>query len=116
MSKCLHNICKKEEMVWLPVTELNNYSVEKHQWCKNCGLVKNKSEDRPHGIGYWMNLLSYISNCIDLTQCQKRLIAREIENSDCLDDFFGTYGSYQKKIFKKIINKYVNVEVDSFIY
>ena len=76
MSKCTHKVCGKEEMVWLPVTELNNYSIEKHSWCRNCGLVKNVSEDRAHKIGYWMNLLSIISNQYRLTKCQKRLFRR----------------------------------------
>ena len=116
MSKCSHLICGREDMVWLPVTESNNYSVEKHSWCRHCGLVKNISDDRPHKIGYWMNLLSYISNHYNLTQCQKRLIAKEIQDSDYLDDTFGTYGSHQKLRFKKIIKKYANVNIDSFIY
>ena len=116
MTKCSHEICGKEEMVWLPVTELNNHSIEKHPWCIHCGLVKNISEDYPRGIGYWMNLLSSISIHYQLTQCQKRLIAKEIERSDHLDDTFGTYGSLQKKIFKKIFKKYANIDIDSFVY
>lgn len=115
MSRCVHELCGKEEMAWLPVSELNNYSIEKHPWCIHCGLVKNISDDRPHKIGYWMNLLSYISKQYQLTQCQQRLVAKEIENSEFLDDTFGINGSCQKIIFKKIINKYVNINIDSII-
>ena len=103
-------------MVWLPVTEINNNSVEKHPWCRQCGLVKNISEDFPRGLGYWMNLLSYISDRYNLTQCQKRLMAKDIEASEYLDDTFSTCNSFQKRIFNKIINKYIHVNIDSFIY
>ena len=116
MTKCSHEICGKEEMVWLPVTELNNYSVEKHPWCTCCGLVKNISEDRARGLGYWMNLLSSVANHYGLTRCQKRLIAKEIEASDHFDDKFGMYGSFQKINFKKIVKKYSNKNIDSFVY
>lgn len=103
-------------MVWLPVTEQNDYSVEKHPWCKHCGLVKNISESRAHKIGYWMNFLSLISKRFHLTQCQKRLIAKEIEQVQYLDDTFGTSESSQKLIFKKIVKKYANINIDSIIY
>jgi hypothetical protein len=116
MTNCIHKICGKEDRKWLPVTEANNYSIEKHSWCLNCGVIKNMSDDRPHGIGYWMNLLSSISNYYKLKQCQKRLIAKEIELSENLNDKFGTYGSNQRIIFKRIIKKYINKNIDAFVY
>ena len=116
MKKCSHDICGKEDMVWLPVIENNNNSVEKHQWCKRCGLVKNITDDRPHKIGYWMNLLSSISSFFHLTQCQKRLIAKEIEDSEYLDDNFGTLGTHQKILFYNIIRKYADINIDSIVY
>ena len=115
MNQCLHKVCGKEKMIWLPVMELNSSSVEKHLWCENCGLIKNISDDRPYRLGYWMNLLGLISNCFNLSQCQKRLIAKEIESSDCLNDTFGSYGHSQKIIFKNIIKKYVKFNIDSLI-
>ena len=118
MQNCEHKICGKEKRVWLPNTEPRFGSIEKHPWCITCGLVKNISDDRPKSIGYWMNILSIISTDHDLKQVQKRLIAKEIEDSDIFHDSFGSFGSDQKKMFIKILRKYIFInssKIDTLI-
>lgn len=106
MTLCTHNVCDKEDRIWLPNT-LNKYgSVERHQWCRTCGKVQNKSDDRPKKMGYWMNKLGLLCYELGLTQTQKRLIAKQIENHEYFHDFFSAYGSSQKKLFIHIVSKY----------
>ena len=57
-----------------------------------------------------MNMLSYVGNHYDLTQVQKRLIAKEIESSEIFSDTFGSFGSDQKHVFVKIICKYITLD------
>ena len=109
MNQCCHTECGREDRVWLPSLDIRYGDMEKHPWCKICGVVKNISDDRPKKIGYWMNKLSFISNKLSLKQCQKRLIAKEIESCECFQDMFGTFGSDQKKMFIKIISKSANI-------
>jgi len=116
MGKCEHNVCGRENHVWLPTTKPRYGSIEKHPWCINCGLVKNISDDRPKSIGFWMNILSSIAYDHDFKQVQKRLIAKEIDDSDIFHDNFGSFGSDQKDMFIKIFNKYICLnknEIDS---
>ncbi|MEF8849068.1 MAG: hypothetical protein V5A68_08065 [Candidatus Thermoplasmatota archaeon] len=110
MSKCGHKLCGREKRVWIPCGDDNSRSIEKHPWCTRCGLVKNISEDRPHKMGYWMNLLSFLSEVFDFTQVQKRLMAREIQQNEYLDDDFGAFGSSQKESFKNIICRYSKID------
>jgi hypothetical protein len=105
LNQCDHKECGKEDLVWFPSTDIKYSEIEKHPWCKTCGVVKNISDDRPKKIGYWMNKLSFISDKLSLKQCQRRLIAKEIESFECFHDMFGTYGSDQEKMFIEIISK-----------
>ncbi|OYT28647.1 hypothetical protein B6U98_04280 [Thermoplasmatales archaeon ex4572_165] len=119
MQNCEHSVCGRENRVWLPTTKPRYGSIEKHPWCLNCGLVKNISDDQPKSIGYWMNLLSIISTDHDLKQVQKRLIAKEIEDSDIFHDSFGSFGSDQKKTFIGILKKYIllsSIDIDSITF
>jgi hypothetical protein len=110
MVNCSHHVCGKEERIWLPTSDMRYGSLEKHPWCKTCGLVKNISDDRPKKIGYWMNLFSYLSSEIALTQVQKRLISKELKDTEIFHDMFGSFGSDQKDIFLRILTKYVSLE------
>ena len=110
MNQCEHLICGKEERVWLPTQDHRYGSLEKHPWCKTCGLVKNISDDRPRKIGYWMNIFSYVASVIPLAQVQKRLIAKEIESCEVFHDMFGSFGSDQKTQFIQIVSKYVSLK------
>jgi len=65
-----------------------------------------------------MNKLGSISFELGLTQCQKRLIAKEIENTDYFHDSFGSFGSSQKGLFIKIVSSYCDasrIDFDSFL-
>jgi len=102
---CSHQICSKEKSIWFPTKDLYS-SVEKHLYCTNCGVIQNITEDRPKAVGYWMNKLGSLSVELGLTQCQKRLIAKDIEMNSYFHDTFSSYGSSQKKMFIHIISSY----------
>ncbi len=106
MTTCTHTLCGKQDRIWLPTTPDRYSSIEQHQWCTECGMVQNKSDDRPKKIGYWMNKLSTISYELSLPQVQKRLIAKEIEQNEYFHDNFSSYGSSQQELFIQIVNKY----------
>lgn len=106
MSECSHTICGKEHRIWFPLDNSRYSSIEKHPYCTLCGEVKNISDDRPKSVGYWMNKLAVISYELDLAQVQKRLIAKEIESNEYLDDRFSAFGSGQQEIFINIISKH----------
>jgi len=108
MKACSHHLCGKENRIWLQ-TKDSYSSVEKHVYCTSCGVIQNISDDRPKAVGYWMNKLGLISFEIGLSQCQKRLIAKEIENNEYFHDTFGSFGSSQKELFMKIVSSYCDV-------
>jgi len=115
---CLHKSCSYEDRIWLPIRDDLSSDAVLHPWCINCGLIKNISDDRSRKIGYWMNILSKISNRFSITQCQKRLIANEITASNEFGDTYGITGFSQKEMFIKIIKKYCNINhntIDAFI-
>ncbi len=105
---CTHQVCGKEDRIWVSDTPDNFGSIEQHKWCMECGLIQNRSEDRPKKIGYWMNKLGSICYELDITQVQKRLIAKKIEEEEYFKDSFGAYGSGQKELFIKIVSEYVD--------
>ena len=111
MVSCNHESCGREKRVWLPTGKQNVSEVVLHPWCEHCGLVKNISDDRPHGIGYWMNILSNISKIFSLKKVQKHMICKELESNDCFDDLYGITGSAQKELFNKILEKYCNINM-----
>ena len=118
MGVCNHNVCGKEKNIWLPSEDIRYGSFEKHPWCKSCGLVKNISDDRPKKIGYWMNLFNYITERVPVTQVQKRLIAKKLNENVLFNDMFAAYGSDQKEEFVKILSKYIslsNIDIEEII-
>jgi hypothetical protein len=107
---CDHKTCGYEDRVWLYLDESGHASdLMRHPWCIKCGLVKNISDDRPKKVGYWINILSRIVKHFSISQCQKRLIIREIQTSEYFTDLYGITGSTQKKLFLKIIEKYCRI-------
>ena len=121
MTLCLHESCSRENNMWLPLPKDDQYrtDLKLHPWCKHCGLVKNISDDRPHELGYWTNILSRIGNRFYLKQIQKRMISKELTSNKWFNDLYGITGSSQKNLFKKIVNKYCNINtqsIDSLIY
>ena len=115
---CSHENCNQEEKILIPID--NNHASENalHPWCIHCGLIKNISEDRPKKIGYWMNILSKISYRFSIPQCQRRLIAKELQSCEEFEDSYGLTGSSQKKFFVTVFQKYCNIcknDIDSFV-
>ena len=119
MVSCHHNSCGREEKIWLPTSSSFRSEAALHPWCLHCGLVKNISDDRPYKIGYWMNVLSRVAQRFSITQCQKRLMAKELELHTCFSDPYGITGSSQKEAFLKIVGKYSGLQlsnIDTLIY
>lgn len=115
---CTHQVCGKEDRVWLSDTPDKFGSIEQHTWCTECGLVQNRSEDRPKKIGYWMNKLGSICYELGITQAQKRLMAKKIEEEAYFQDSFGSYGSGQQELFIQIISKYCDtsrIDFDEYL-
>ncbi|MCX6666444.1 MAG: hypothetical protein NT038_10395 [Euryarchaeota archaeon] len=106
---CSHESCFRERQIILPVECTHESDTAYHPWCIHCGLIKNISEDRPKKIGYWMNVLSKLSYRFSISQCQKRLIAKELDSCKEFIDLYGITGSSQKEMFVKTIQKYCNL-------
>jgi len=117
ITACSHKVCGKEKNIWFPTKDRYS-SVKRHVYCINCGRIQNISDDRPRPVGYWMNKLGSLSFDLDLTQCQKRLIAKEIENTEYFHDTFSSFGSGQKALFIKIVSSYCDasaIDFDAFL-
>jgi len=115
---CSHESCSREEKILLPVENKRGSEVSLHPWCIHCGLVKNISDDRPKKIGHWTNIISKISNNFSVTQCQRRLMVKELESYVEFEDFYGITGSAQEEIFIRTVRKYCNLSsnsIDSFL-
>ena len=115
---CSHESCSHEENIWLPVENSPRSEAALHPWCVHCGLVKSISDDRPKRIGYWTNIISKISNNFSVTQCQRRLMIKELESYEEFEDLYGITGSSQKEMFVRTIQKYCNLSInniDSFL-
>jgi len=110
---CSHRSCGTEQKIWLPVRNDGKSEVVPHPWCIKCGMVKNISSDRAKKMGYWINILSYISNRFNITQAQKRLVVKELESYDGFDDAYSMRGSSQQKIFVEVVKKYLNIREET---
>lgn len=116
MTKCSHRSCGLEKQEWLPM--YGSKDVARHPWCVKCGQVKNITDDKTKKLGYWMNALAEIANYYSLKQVQKRVISTELANHEEFNDTYGITGSYQKELFKSILNKYYKISskvIDSII-
>jgi len=115
---CSHESCSREERIWLPVENNRGSDISLHHWCLHCGLVKTISDDRPHRLGYWMDILSRISFRYSIVQCLRRLIARELQSHKEFNDTYGVTGSVQMEMFVKIVQKHCIINknnIDSFL-
>ena len=113
MMSCPHDVCGKDEGIWIHTKDRYS-SVEKHLFCARCGVIQNRSDDRPKAVGYWMNKLGSLGDDLGLTQCQRRLIAKEIEQCEYLQDRFGSFGSGQKEVFKRIVSSFCDASSVDF--
>jgi len=117
--KCSHIDCSRDKRDWLNVNSHPGSDIKLHPWCKNCGIVKNISDDKCYSIGFWMNVLSRISNRYSIKQVQKRIISKYLKSHDYFNDKYYVTGSSQQEIFKNIVSKYccVNIKsIESFFY
>jgi hypothetical protein len=128
--KCSHESCGREQRVWLPknidtskddvkISRSCKFDISLHYWCKLCGSIKNISDDRPKKMGYWINILSKISKEYLISQSQKRLVIKELDDHDCFEDYYGTTGSAQRDVFVRVVKKHCGLYenmIDSYIY
>ena len=106
---CEHNSCGSTEKVWLPYFYGGRErGLKPHPYCMECGLIKNLSSDRPHTIGYYMNLLAELGKLYKIAQVQVRLITQEFD-AQGLDDSYGIDRQQQEMLFMKIVKIYTNV-------
>lgn len=106
---CDHKSCGSKEKVWLPYYfEGRERGLKPHPYCTECGLVKNLSTERPHGIGFFMNVLSDLSKNYKIAQIQTRLIAQEMTKI-ALTDAYGMDRPQQEKLFLEIAVRILNV-------
>lgn len=115
---CVHEDCGGKEKVWLPFVARGLYrGLKPHPYCKHCGLIKNLG-DRGRDIGYYINVIANMERYLNITKVQMRLIARELENSDCFNDDYGISRFNQDKIFIDIVQRYCNLSeslISSFL-
>jgi hypothetical protein len=106
---CKHKSCGSSEKIWLPYNyESRDRGLKPHPYCMECGLVKSLSSDRPHTIGYYMNILAELGRLYKIAQIQMRLVAQEIERQG-LNDSYGMDRLQQERLFVEITKKYMNV-------
>ncbi len=102
---------------WLPLLKGWERDVlALHPYCGSCGLVRNIGPDRAKKLGYYTEVLSEIERFLKhdskkggrhkLTESQKRLIVKCMEEDDVFVDLYGTLASAQKERFVEIIQKY----------
>lgn len=111
---CLH---ESQESDWLP---LLNKGEEKtlapHPYCYRCGLVRNIGPDRAKKIGFYVEVLSEVQRHLKhehskggkhkLTEAQKRLIVKEMQEDVVFNDLYGVLASSQEERFVEILQKY----------
>mgnify|MGYP000616130268 CR=1 FL=1 len=123
--KCKHENCDSSKALWLNINLEKNpvISVEgkikRHRYCKHCGTIEYKREERAKGTGYFANILTRIKNFLEkehrtfgignikITDAQVRLIMKEIEEIEDFEDRYWRSFDSQKEVFIKIVRKYV---------
>lgn len=109
MADCEHKSCSSSEKVWLPYYyDGRERGLKPHPYCRDCGLIKNLSSDRPRAIGYYMNVLSELSKSYKIAQIQMRLISQDFDRRG-LNDSYGMDRLQQEKLFMDIVKKYMKV-------
>ena len=107
--RCDHESCGDSEKVWLPYKcNGRERGLKPHVYCAKCGLVKNTSPDKPHRMGYYINIIAAMSKEIKITKVQMRLVSIELEKRG-IDDIYGMDSYNQDEIFIQVIKQYVNV-------
>jgi len=102
---------------WLPLLDRGEEeTLAPHPYCGNCGLVRNIGPDRAKKLGYYVEVLSEVERHLrhehakggkhKLTEVQKRLIVKEMQNDDVFNDLYGVMASCQEERFVEILQKY----------
>lgn len=107
-TQCEHQNCGREHRLWLPDGTALWKEVELHPWCVHCGQIKNISDDKGKKVGYWVNMLARLSNHLQITQVQKRLILQDLSNHDGFSDTYSVTHSAQEELFVMIIEKHTS--------
>ncbi len=105
------------DQAWLPIFQRKTkLTLAPHPYCHKCGIVRNVGRDRPRKIGYYMDVLSELEDYLEkeaskggknkLTECQKRLITKDIQKEEIFHDLYGTMASTQEEKFIEIVQKY----------
>ncbi|MEF8874546.1 MAG: hypothetical protein V5A88_07760 [Candidatus Thermoplasmatota archaeon] len=111
---CMHRSTDDD---WLPLLrKKSKMTLAPHPYCSKCGLVRNIGPDRPRKIGYYIEKLSELERYLEkedskggkskLTEAQKRLIVKDMENQEVFKDLYGVLASTQADKFIEIIQKY----------
>lgn len=109
MAGCEHNSCGSQEKVWLPYFyNGRERGLKPHPYCADCGLVKNLSSDRPHAIGFYMNVIASLGKFYKISKVQIRLMVKEMEKLE-LCDSYGMDKQQQEKLFIEIARRTLNV-------
>ncbi len=102
---------------WLPILKGHEEDIlALHPYCGSCGLVRNIGPDRAKRVGRYTEALSEVERFLKhesekgarykLTECQKRLIVKTMEQDDIFTDLYGTLASAQEERFVEIVQKY----------
>jgi hypothetical protein len=90
------------DRVWLPyIWQGCDLGLQTHQYCQNCGLVKNDTSDRPKGLGYYYNIVSQLVEEQRLPEVIRRQISHDI--TEQLSDTWALTGTQQNQIFIEIV-------------
>ncbi len=102
---------------WLPILkERQDSTLAPHPYCRSCGLVRNIGPDRARKLGFYTEVLSELERYLrleyskkgkhKLTESQKRLMVKEMEEDILFNDIYGSIASAQEERFVDIVRKY----------
>lgn len=107
--RCNHKSCGNAEKVWLPYEYMGReQGLKPHLFCKDCGLLKNESSEKPRRIGYYINTIVDIGKEVKITKVQMRLICKELERQG-IEDNYGMDKHMQENLFTDVVKRYVSV-------
>jgi hypothetical protein len=109
MADCAHRNCGTQEKVWLPYFyQGRDRGLKPHPYCADCGLVKNLSSERPHQIGYFINVIAELGRHYKIAKVQIRLMVLEMQRQG-LEDSYGMDRQQQEKLFLDMAKRILNV-------
>ncbi len=102
---------------WLPILkERKDSTLAPHPYCRSCGLVRNIGPDRAKKLGFYTEVLSELERYLrleyskrgkhKLTESQKRLMVKDMEEDILFNDIYGSIASAQEERFVEIVRKY----------